>query len=375
MIHKLSLKNFKSHLDTQISLSNLTVLAGMNGTGKSSIIQALLLLRQSHQHNQLKKGLQLNNNLCEMGEGIDVLAQNASSDIIEFYLETKEEKYYNWLFSVNNIEATFLPIGKERVDDTFQNMPLFTDNFQYLSANRWSAKESYPKDTYAVENSRQLSLIKGQGELTPHFLSFYGKNKIEFDNLCHPSDNNPYLINQTIAWEREISSNINVHVSPTGTGFELKYSFKMEDGFDTNEFRAGNVGFGISYTLPLIVATLSAKKNSLIIIENPEAHIHPYAQSKLMKLITLAAQNGVQFIIETHSDHIINSILVASKLFKDGQRGISRDLVKIHYFDRDETNHSTTSREIPILEDGRIKSAPEGFFDQINIDRAILRGF
>ncbi len=150
----------------------------------------------------------------------------------------------------------------------------------------------------------------------------------------------------------------------------------MEDNqFPTNEFKAGNVGFGISYVLPIIVAVLSAEKGSLLLIENPESHLHPQGQAKLAELLALAAQNGVQILLETHSDHIINGTLVAVKKYQTEQRGIAHDNVRIYYFDLDETCHATRSTKIPVLEGGRIVNAPQGFFDQFKIDIKTLMGF
>ncbi|NJO02818.1 MAG: AAA family ATPase [Bacteroidia bacterium] len=111
-----------------------------------------------------------------------------------------------------------------------------------------------------------------------HFLHHYKKEKVVFDNLLHPLVPDAALSVQCSAWSGEISKNVNVLVDEYGTGFQLKYRFNLEGGeFPTQEFRAENVGFGISYTLPIIVAILSAKPNSLLLIENPEAHLHPGA--------------------------------------------------------------------------------------------------
>lgn len=60
MIGKIRLGNFKAHLETELLLRNLTVLTGTNSSGKSSVIQALLLLRQSYLKGSLRQGLDLN---------------------------------------------------------------------------------------------------------------------------------------------------------------------------------------------------------------------------------------------------------------------------------------------------------------------------
>jgi len=74
-------------------------------------------------------------------------------------------------------------------------------------------------------------------------------------------------------------------------------------------------GFGLSYTLPVITALLVGTliPNSLVIIENPEAHLHPRGQTEIARLIALCAQVGTQIIIETHSDHLFDGIRIAAK--------------------------------------------------------------
>jgi predicted ATPase len=127
--------------------------------------------------------------------------------------------------------------------------------------------------------------------------------------------------------------------------------------------------------MPILVAILSAQKGALIIIENPEAHLHPNGIAKLTELICLASQAGIQIILETHSDHIINGILVQSKKFEQKEKGIDRNNVSIYHFFRDEKEHCTIPNEIKILEGGRLSKQPEGFFDQIEIDLEKLMGF
>lgn len=134
--------------------------------------------------------------------------------------------------------------------------------------------------------------------------------------------------------------------------YEIKYSFNTDASPTgvTQEFTAKNVGFGLSYALPIIVAILSAQKDALLLIENPEAHLHPYGQAKLTELMCLAAQAGIQIIIETHSDHIINGALVACK-----QEKINKENIGIYQFNRDEEQHCAKATQIEVLEGGRIK--------------------
>jgi predicted ATPase len=83
-----------------------------------------------------------------------------------------------------------------------------------------------------------------------------------------------------------------------------------------------------------------------------------------------AAKAGIQIIIETHSDHIMNGALVA--IAQDSE---CLDLVKAYFFERDEHTHTSVPRKLEILKDGRIKNPPNGFFDQIDIDMRLIMGF
>lgn len=380
MINKLTIKNFKIHSKTELKLKNLNILTGINGVGKSSVIQSLLLLRQSHENNVLKTGLQLNKPLCDIGFISDATYQYGETDVIEFSLESRENGNQTWKFKPNdyNTKKNFIPIYGT-APDNLDKLNIFNENFQYLSAARFSPRETYPLDSNTVEEKRQLSIEKGQGELVVHFLYYYGtekKQRIKFPNLKHDDSEFDDLLSQTTAWEREISPGVNVVPKPSGKSFTLKYTFNKKNDFSTtDEFSAENVGFGLSYALPIIVAALSSNKNSLILIENPEAHLHPKGQSELAKLLALTAQNGVQIILETHSEHIINGVLVACKKFEQEGKGINKDLVKIYQFKRDEERHCAIAQPIKILSDGKVDIQPDDFFDQTEKDLHYLLGF
>lgn len=372
MINILRLINFKSHKDTELNLKNLTILSGQNGVGKSSVIQSLLILRQTHQKNRLDKILDLNSPLCFIGKSDDAIYRfpnNEFENQIAIILADHKQDY-SWVFENSNHQnSTYL----ERVNDIddsggYEILSLFTENFQYLSAFR---SIEYTTDDYAVEVQKQISIIEGKGELVAQFLSEYGKKVKVIEGLKHPLESDDYLLSQVTAWEREISKNVNVIPVKLGDGYDIKYSFDTKNAIGPiDELSKKNVGFGLSYVLPIIVAILSAERGSLLLLENPEAHIHPYGISKLTELICLAAQAGIQIIVETHSDHVINGILVQSKKFEksEGQYGINKDNLKVYYFDRDESEHKTVAKEIRVVNGGRTENREIGFFDQIAKD-------
>jgi predicted ATPase len=377
MIKELTIKNSKSHKNTSIKVGNLTLLCGMNGVGKSTEIQSLLLLRQTFLKKRLEEVIELNDTLCDVGNANDAFYQYAKEENIfmEFNIKTEENNYlWTFKFDDNDSTATFMEVSESETDKSkLSHLNLFTNNFQYLSADRLGPQESYPKDDFEVRRNRQISIEKGRGELVAHFLHEYQSEDVKIESLLNNRTELKDLLSQTTAWEREISENINVKVVDNGgRNYEIRYSFDVPNGFPTNDFRSENVGYGVTYTLPIIVAILTAKPNSLIIIENPEAHLHPSAINKLVELLALAAQAGVQIILETHSDHVINSAMVQCKLFEETQRGIDKDNLKIYYFERDESGHAANPIEVEVLAKGRLGKVPVGFFDQFKKDLRIL---
>lgn len=368
MITRLKITDFKAHHNTDLSLGALTLLTGINSSGKSSVMQTLLLLRQSFKKGRLSSGLDLNAPLCDIGKGIDALYRSSQNEIISFVLGSNNNLFAFDFNAENRYGDTFIPSNKPIIlQEDLLKLPLFTNKFQYLSSSRWANLNQYPMDTYAVEAEKQLSLEYGQGELVAHFLEYYGESRdfnIESDMILHPDETSRKLLAQTIAWEREISPRITIlPIKKDDNKVSIEYGYKSEgDNTPLDKLQSKNVGYGISYSLSIIVALLSAEPGSLLLIENPEAHLHPRGQSKLSELITLVAQSGVQVIVETHSDHIFNGIrksIAAKKIGKDN--------VKVHYFELDERNISQNT-EIEFSDKGRILKYKKGLFDQFDED-------
>lgn len=357
--------------------------------GKSSALQTILLLRQSFLKHLLSKGLDLNGDLCSIGTAKDAIFISAETNEIEF--EIKQNNLNDWklVFKVdrNKIIDTFLrttspyvivmesaPIFTHDMDclDPIPQSSIFNNNFQYISAFRNGPLAFYEKDTALVEISNQMSRREGRCELVAHYLYHFKEATVSDKLLTKTKDDDPTLKFQVMEWMREISPEIDrIHIDEiSDIGYKVEYSFSRGKGeTETNKFRAIDVGFGISYALPIIVAALHTPKDGLVLIENPESHIHPAGQAKLMELICKSAKAGVQFIIETHSDHIINGLLVATK-----KGFIDHDEARVYYFDRKISTHATQVTNLPVLPGGKIKKPPKGFFDQIAKDLTTLMG-
>ncbi len=368
MITSLCLRNFKPFKYQLLAFRSLTLLSGLNSTGKSSVLQALLLLRQSYQQKLLKKtGLALNGELVNIGTAKDALFEGAGkADQISFELVLEDDIKGIWSFNydqeVDVLNRTSPPVAPEVYESN-----LFRENFHYLQAERIGPRTFFNMSDFQV---RQLGKLGISGEDAAHFLSVNQDKLIPNSRLSHPKVKllkrglddpetpSKFLIDQVEAWMGEISPGTKIRLEPKPDVdlISVKYFYG-----DSNLYRATNVGFGISYTLPIIVAVLASPPGTMILIENPEAHLHPKGQSKMGELLALAASCGVQVVIETHSDHVLNGIRLA---VHDGK--LNPKDVQLHYFQRQEKQGQAFTEVVSprIDRNGRIDQWPEGFFDE-----------
>jgi predicted ATPase len=366
VIYQLRLQNFKRFEDQSLEIGALTLLSGLNGMGKSSVLQSLLLLRQSYQQGLLKStGLALNGDLVEIGTARDALCDSAKEEKIGFVLTFTNGTKASWQFgyeSQDNLglvaprESDILGLVSSNVPPETYRASLFSDDFQYLQAERIGPRTSFEKSYSQVRQHRQLGV---QGEYTAHFLSIFRDLQIPNPDLSHPQAKSLTLLSQTQSWLGEISpgTQINILDSSEMDRVSLQYSF----GLGTSRYRATNVGFGITYTLPVITAILSAKPGALLLLENPEAHLHPKGQARMGSLLAQAAAQDVQIILETHSDHVLNGIRLAVH-----GGNLNPDVVRLHFFQRSKFQEQTVSEVISpqMNRRGRIDQWPDGFFDE-----------
>lgn len=366
MISELQMVNFKCFEDQTLSLAPLTLLSGLNSTGKSTVLQALLLLRQSFQDGALVKGwLSLNGELVEIGTAKDALNEWARDEQIGLRLDFTSGASVSFVFAYDPSSTVLSTVSEGAPADTF-NESLFSNEFHYIEAERLGPRTSVEMNDYYVRQRRQLG---SAGEYALHYLSLFGSQPVH-EKLRHPGTNSPTLSEQVEAWMGEISPGLRLHYTahPTMDLVNLGVSFSGKGEITSSEYRATNVGFGIAYSLPVVVALLSAAPNFLVLLENPEAHVHPRGQVKLAELAGRAASAGIQVLIESHSDHFLNGIRLA---VHDGL--LLPDAVQLHYFTRRSAGRDSrilvTSPRVD--RNGRLDVWPEGFFDEF--ERALER--
>ncbi len=360
MLEYIHIKRFKTLLDASFPLSQLNIFSGLNGMGKSSLIQSLLLLRQSHERNILwSKGLLLNGDYLQLGTGADALSIDSEIETISFLLKW-QEKDDGALFEFSyDHDSDLLPIKCCINRSDFEMLSLFSEQFRYLSADRLGPKSHHQLSEFHI---RDLNALGNHGEYTVHYIAVNGQNKLAIPALKHLHANANTLLANIEAWMSDISPGLKIRAvaQPQFNSATLSYSF-VQGNETTSEFKPQNVGFGLSYVLPVVVSILSAKQGDLLIIENPESHLHPAGQSIMGRLCALAANHGVQLIVESHSDHFLNGVRVAVK-----EQVIAPEKISLFFLQR-QANAKVHASEViypHIDSEGRIDLWPTGFFDE-----------
>ena len=182
---------------------------------------------------------------------------------------------------------------------------------------------------------------------------------VELLNQVAPTES---LLDQTSGWLQHLSPG----VRPRAVAVELADAASLRFSYTgtsvdsgSREHRPSNVGFGLTYCLPIIVACLAAPKGALLLLENPEAHLHPRGQSALGQLLARCAADGVQIVVETHSDHVLNGIRIAAKRTK-----IPNEDVAVHFFSRNVESGESSITSPVLHSNGRFSDWPDGFFDE-----------
>ena len=153
-IRSIRLVNFKAFRDSSLELKPLTLLSGLNSTGKSCVLQSLLMLRQSFQQDLLSKGLALNGDLVSIGTGRDALNECAEEDFLGFEITWNDDTKGIWRYEYN-YSADVLNLISLPVSESIYSENIFTDSFCYLS----SCKSNSKLDFDAIEQLKEGSLL------------------------------------------------------------------------------------------------------------------------------------------------------------------------------------------------------------------------
>ncbi|MCX4096123.1 AAA family ATPase [Nocardia sp. alder85J] len=359
MIESLEIDNFKCFDHASFQIRQLTVLTGVNGSGKSTVLQALLLARSAFLAGD-DHAVQLNGPFgLALGTARDILHWAAPRPEIGIRIQAEEsERPWEFGFEVPDREHALSLISKHVPRHPAPGIGNSRGGFTYLCAERLG-----PRDLLSVSADEPDEIGVGtQGEFTAQVLALREIRAVSRRNavrksLQHPGTASPIPRLQAEAWASDIIRPIRI-TAQLAVGV-MGSTIRFEDIGQAGEvIRPANTGFGVSYALPIIVAGLLTQPGDMLLVENPEAHLHPAGQSKLGRFLARVAGSGVQVVMETHSDHVLNGARLA---VADDRTLSARDMV-IHYFGDDRTS------AVGINDKGELDHWPSGFFDQIEND-------
>lgn len=349
MLKQLKIRDLKSIDEALLKLAPLTILTGVNSSGKSTVIQALMLLvRHSGSINRFSME-ELTRYLSDFAS---IRNKKANAKSVDIETIDHSDSSHDINITANGVDAKS---QLQYVYEAALNAP--EPELFYLNANRLGAQEFVPVSERKVGGSGEYlftSFEKMKGKALPEeFLKFKGSKTISY---------------QLSQWLSSITGSSTELITEEVSG-QVKVSFRVKE-IESN-VSPFNLGAGMSYLAKVLIICLMAKKGDLILLENPEIQLHPKSQAQLGAFLAFIASNGIQLVVETHCEHLINK--VAYQVYDDALE--SKDVI-VHYKPSVDQPFETLliddNGEFNDIE-ANITSFPTGFFDATLTDLMKMR--
>ena len=252
------------------------------------------------------------------------------------------------------------PVGFTHTGPTFVKN-FFSRRIKYLGPLR-----EEPKSLYPLETSNTPMELGLKGENTAAVYENNKKRKIAYIDplyFVEGANGNPKIQHGRLSeavgkWLVYLGVASRVSTDDRGKmGHELKITNELND----MQQDLTHVGVGVSQVLPILVMSFLANKGDVIILEQPELHLHPKVQTRLADFFVTMTQLGKQCLIETHSEYFINRLRYRVAVADDNQ--IAKNTM-IYFVEKDKKEGYSKYREVTINEYGVIEDWPEGFFDE-----------
>ena len=377
MIKRLDLKTFKCFELLRLPLEPLTLLSGTNASGKSSVLQSLVLLNQTMLENEWSTRILLNGSIAELGTVTDVVDQEHGTNGFEIGL-ADEDSGCHWWFIGDRSDMS-LQVGKVEVQSGVADSP---DILQYLlptDANEAeralaarirdltyiTAEREGPREVYRLQDQHAVTRVGPRGENAVSVL--YRSRDETISAPLVVAGTAPTLRHQVEARLNTFFPGCAVEVQQVPNANAVTLGIRTSEA--TRFLRPIHCGFGITQVLPIVVAALSVPKSSLLLIENPEVHLHPAGQALMGQFMADVARSGIQVVVETHSDHVLNGIRRAVRAGR-----LPAEEVALHFFRARSSGEPQALS--PILDNsGNVDAWPDGFFDQFDKDMDYFAGW
>jgi len=428
MITTYSLSNFKGFKKLEnLELSPLTILVGKNSCGKSSILHSLLLLKQSLENTNQEKALTIEgkylnySSLREMTFGQPAINKCE----ISFEFKTHDSKKICLAYKSKKIEDhQEIILSKYRLEENKKNLDLLKITKKNIDTSKFgkdfilhSHKIEIDREKFIPENFKLISNYENKLitpiELQIPFSLFYNDFNIqnelknELKNLrflspiratpnrayLHYSDDSNELLSDGsnsahILWtkrnkkvklenkELNLIDAVNQCINSLGLSQEITperignliYQLNLSEKSFNKKVSISDVGFGYSQILPVILIGLLNNNENLILVEQPEIHLHPSSAANLADLFLSFIEDKKRFLIETHSQEFINRLRL--RVIENPEL---KSKINIVFIDQDKENGANT-KQFQIDENGMFPEWPDGFIDESEkLANAILK--
>ncbi len=400
MITELSAQNFKSWKDMpKLQIAPLTGFFGANSSGKTSILQTLLMLKQTVDRPPNWNGVidfGDDNSLVNLGSFDDLIHGHRGNSTLHISISWKFSQKLNIRYT-GGVDALSFGLGINNVEDSISGMAFnYTAGKQNWRVswdglgNRCSVHFPY-EQKYYVESPFRCYGIRSGGHGIPELFSPF---QTSFENLFRsirylgPLREYP---NRRYAWQGKHSPGVGQHGEDMVTALfsgriqlrsleehipkwlqrlDLIDSYRLNPISDTEkdyeflvrkykngpEVRLTDVGFGVSQVLPVLILCYYVPEGSILILEQPEAHLHPKVQAELADLLIEVVKNRkLQIILESHSEHLLIRLMR-----RIAEEQISADDTAFYFC---EMNEGVSEIERLDVDDyGNITNWPQNFF-------------
>ena len=421
MITHIRMKNFKSWKDSdKVELAPLTGFFGTNSSGKSSLLQMLLLLKQTVEHPDLEEIIFFGNesSLVNLGSFREVIHGHKEEELLELEFGCKllEPSTITSLQAIDQYrrQYDYAPMGIDRFTFYTAIKGRSIDCFSYIVGPEatdkieWKNGNLYYGNRHAASMSTSGTNCYGhQTRLTDRFLSplssafeklfnhVYplGPTRVRPKRSYHWAGTDPDSVGQT--GEDMIDSLLNARVDQRTTPYEgkrvpiedrisywlqemdLAYSFSIkrsnvqadrdfdvliQKGHDSAKVTLADMGYGLSQFLPVLVHCYYAPEGSTLILEQPGVHLHPKAQADLADLLTeVITERNLQILVESHSEHLLTRLQLSI-----AEQKITANETSLYFCENE--NGVSTIKSLDVDELGNIKNWPKNFFGNVRGD-------
>jgi predicted ATPase len=381
MINCITFKNYKIFKDKQtLVIKPITVIIGKNNSGKSAISKLPTLIEGSLNTNSAE-ALNLQNDGVILGAELRDLVYGKANRVIEFELyeengdkldvgilvssENNKQQAIIDYWNLNNSVALEYSGTEDRYFEaiTKNNLNCSFEGIRLQTSTKQKARAPLPEDSQFNVYTDFIGPIRAQPQRDYRFPTAFtnGKFGISGENAYYQ------LIADALTTDKKLVTKVGEWYKHNFEGWELKINqdkaplFQVEIHRDELKQNILDTGIGMSQVLPIVTrALMPCEQETLVIIEEPETHLHPAAHGNLASLLVESlAQGNKKYLIETHS---LNFVLRLRRLIVE--KLIDRSQIGLYYVDFSEENNSSSLQKLEIDELGRVEGWPDGIFNE-----------